>query len=59
MRWVGHVARQGESRGVYRIFLGKSEGKKANGRPRHRWENYNKMDLQEVGYEGMNCIDMV
>jgi hypothetical protein len=36
MRWLGHVARMGESRGVYRVLLGKSEGKKPFGRPRHR-----------------------
>jgi hypothetical protein len=59
MAWAGHVARQGESRVVYRVFLGKSEGKKAIGRPRHRWADNIKMDLQEVGYEGMNWIDMV
>jgi len=49
MRWMGHVARRGEKRGVYMGFLGKSEGKRPLGRPRRRWEDTIKMDLQEVG----------
>jgi len=49
MRWVGHVARMGEGRGVYRVLVGKPEGKRPLGRPRCRWEDNNKMDLQEVG----------
>jgi len=48
MRWVGHVARMGEGRGVYRVLMGKPEGKKALGRPRLRWEDNIKMDLQEI-----------
>ena len=48
MRWAGHVARMGERRGVYRILVGKPEGKRPLGRPRRRWDNI-KMDLQEVG----------
>jgi len=48
----GHVAHMGESRGVYRVLVGKPEGKRPLGRPRHRWEDPIKMDLQEVGYEG-------
>jgi len=43
----------GESRGVYRVFVGKP-GKRPLGRPRHRWEDNNKMDLQEVGCDGMD-----
>jgi hypothetical protein len=39
----------GEDRGVYRVLVGKPEGKRPLGRPRRRWENNNKMDLQEVG----------
>jgi hypothetical protein len=46
MRWVGHVARMGERRGVYRFLVGKPEGKKPLRRPRHRWEDNIKMDLQ-------------
>ena len=49
MRWAGHVARMGEDRGVYRVLVGKPEGKRLLGRPRRRWEDNIKMDLQEVG----------
>jgi hypothetical protein len=49
MRWVGHVARMGEGRVVYRFFVGKPEGKRPLGRPRHRWEDNIRMDLQDVG----------
>ena len=49
MRWAGHVARMGEGRGVYRVLVGKPEGKRSLGRPRRRWEANIKMDLQEVG----------
>jgi hypothetical protein len=49
MRWVGHVACVGERRGVYRVLVGKPEGKRPLGRPRHRWEDNIRMDLQEVG----------
>ena len=45
MRWAGHVARMGEGRGVQRVLVGKPEGKRPLGRPRHRWENNIKMDL--------------
>jgi len=49
MRWVGNVARMGERRGVYRVLVGKPEGKRPLGRPRRRWEDNIKMDLQEMG----------
>ena len=49
MRWVRHVARIGEGRGVHRVLVGKTEGKRPLGRPRRRWEDNIKMDLQEVG----------
>jgi hypothetical protein len=49
MRWAGHVARMGEDRGVNRVLVGKPGGKRSLGRPRHRWEDNTKMDLQEVG----------
>ena len=49
MRWAGHVARMGEDRGVHWVLVGKPEGKRPLGRPRRRWENNIKMDLQEVG----------
>jgi hypothetical protein len=45
-------------RGVCRVLVGEPEGKGPLGRPRHRWENNNKMDLQEVGCEGMDWIDL-
>jgi hypothetical protein len=49
MRWAGHVARVGEGRGVYRVLLWKPEGKRSLGRPRRRWEDNIRMDLQAVG----------
>jgi hypothetical protein len=49
MRWAGHVARMGEGRGVNRVLVGKREGKRPLGRPRCRWKDNIKMDLQEVG----------
>ena len=49
MRWAGHVARMEEGRGVHKVLVGKPEGKRALGRPRRRWEDNIKMDLEEVG----------
>ena len=49
MRWAGHVARMVEGRGVHRVLVGKPEGKRTLGRPKRRWEDNIKMDLQEVG----------
>ena len=49
MRWAGHVARMGEGRRVHRLLVGKPEGKRPLGRPRCRWEDNIKMDLQKVG----------
>ena len=49
MRWAGHVAHMGEERGVYRVLVGKSEERRPLGRPRRRWEDNIKTDLQEVG----------
>jgi hypothetical protein len=48
MRWVGHVARMGEGRNVYRVLVGKPEGKSPLERPRRRWENGIKMDIMEI-----------
>jgi len=59
MRWVWHVARMGEGRGVYRVLVGKPEGKRPLVRPRRRWEDNIKMDLQEVGCGGMDWIELV
>jgi hypothetical protein len=55
MRWAGHVACMGEERGVYRVLVGKPEGKRPLGRPRRRWEDIN-MDLQEDGVGGMDGV---
>jgi len=54
MRWAGHVARMGEERGVYRVFVGKPEGKRPLGRHRRRWVDNIRTDLQEVGCEYMD-----
>ena len=48
MRWAGHVARMGEERGAHRVLVGKPEGKRPLGRPRRRWVDDIRMDLQEV-----------
>ena len=58
MKWSGHITRMGEKRGVYRVLVGKPEGKKPLGRPRRRWENNIKKDLQEVGCGGMDWIEL-
>jgi hypothetical protein len=58
MRWAGHVARIEERRGVYGFLEGKTEGERLLGRPRCRWENNIKMDLQEVGYDDMDWIEL-
>jgi len=58
IRWAGYVARVGERRGVYRILVGKSEGKRPLGRPRLRWEDNIKVDVQVVGREGMDWIEL-
>jgi hypothetical protein len=49
MRWAGHVARMGEGRVVHRVVVGKPEGTRPLGRPRRKWEDNIKMDIQEVG----------
>jgi len=58
MRWVGHVARMGERRLVYRVLVGKPEGKSPLGRPWSRWEDNTKKDLQEVGCGFMDWTDL-
>ena len=55
--WAEHVARLGEERGVYRVLLGKSEGRRQLGRPRRRWVDI-RMDLQEVGCGNMDWIGL-
>ena len=56
MRWAGHVARMDEERGVYRVLVGKPEGKRPLGRPRRRWVDNIRLDLQEVGCRYMDWI---
>jgi len=58
IRWAGHVARIGERRGVNRVLVGKTEGKRPLGIPRRRWEDNIKVDLQEVRCGGMDWIEL-
>jgi hypothetical protein len=57
MRWAGHVARMGERRNLYRVLVGKPEGKRTLERPTRRWEDGVKMDLREVGWGGRCGVD--
>jgi transcription termination factor 2 len=58
MKWAGHVARMEEERGVYRVLVGKPEGKRPLGRPKHGWKDNIKINLQEVGCGGMDWIGL-
>jgi hypothetical protein len=58
MRWVGHVARMGEKRNVYRLLVGKTEGKRPLGRPRRRWMDIIRMDVGEVGCGDVDWIGL-
>jgi len=58
MRWAGHVARMGEERGVYRVLVRKLKGRRQLGRPRRRWVDNIRMELQEVGCGYMNWIGL-
>ena len=58
MIWAGHVARMGEERGAYRVLVGKPEGKRPLGRPRRRWVDNIRMDLQEVGCGHVDWIGL-
>ena len=58
MRWAGHVARMGEERGVYRVLVGKPEGKRPLGRPSSRWVANIRTDLQEVGCGHVDWIGL-
>jgi hypothetical protein len=57
LSWTGHVARMGEKRNAYRI-LGMPEGKRQVGRPRHWWVDNIKIDLREIGWDGMDWFDL-
>jgi hypothetical protein len=58
MRWAGHVARMGETRNVYRLLVGKPEGKRPLGRTRRRWVDNIKMDLLEIGVSVVDWIGL-
>jgi hypothetical protein len=58
MRWAGHAARMGPKRNACRILVGKSEGKRPLERTRRSWENNIKLDLREIGWDGMDGIDL-
>jgi len=58
IRWTGHVARVEKGRGVYRVLVGKPQGKRLLGRPRRRWEDNIKKDFQEVGCGVMDWIEL-
>ena len=58
MRWGGACSTCGESRSVYRVLVGKPEGKRPLGRPRRKWEENIKMDLQDLGCEGRDWIEL-
>jgi hypothetical protein len=56
IRWAGHVARMGEERKMYKVLVGKPEGKRSLGRPRRRWEDGVIMDLREIGLGWVDWI---
>jgi hypothetical protein len=59
MRWAGYVARMGEERKVYKLLVGKPEGKRPLGRPRRSWEDGMRMDLKEmIGLGGVDWIQL-
>jgi hypothetical protein len=58
MRWAGIVARMGEGSGVYRVLVGRPEGKRQLVRPKRRWEDNIKMNLREIGIDGANWIQV-
>ena len=58
MRWAGHVVCMGEERGVYRVLVGKPDGRRPLGRTRRRWADNIRMDLQDVGCVYMDWIGL-
>jgi hypothetical protein len=59
MRWAGHVAHMGGERNVYKVLVGKPEGKRPLGRPRCRWEDGIRTDLGDIGLGGVDWIRLV
>jgi hypothetical protein len=59
MSWAAHVARMGEMRNAYRIFVGKPKGKRPRGRHGRRWENNIRIGLREIGWKGVDWIHLV
>ena len=57
MRWTGHVARMAEERSAFKILAGKPTGKRPLGRPRRRWDDNIRMDLEEIGINAGNWVD--
>jgi len=58
MRWAGQVARMGKGKVVYRVLMGRLEGKRPVGRPRRRWEDNIEMGLRKIGIDGANWIQL-
>jgi hypothetical protein len=58
MRWEEHVASMGETRGFYRDFVGRADGKSPLGKPRHRWKDNIRIDLREIWIDGANWIQL-
>ena len=58
MRWAGHVAYIGAGRGAYSVWVGRRERKESLAKPRRRWEDNIEIDLQEVGWIGVDWIDL-
>jgi hypothetical protein len=58
MRLAGHVARMGQERNVYRVLIGKPEGKRPLGKPRRRWEDEIRMDLRGIGWGSVDWIQL-
>jgi hypothetical protein len=56
---VEHVTRTGEETNVYKVFMGKLEGKKPLGRPRRRWEDGIRMDIRKIGWGSVECIQLI
>jgi hypothetical protein len=58
MKWVEHMACMGEDRKLYKVLVGKPQGKRPLGRPRHRWEYGIRMYLREIGWEGVEWVQL-